>query len=470
MGTRRPGPIGSEQEQRSLDDGTLARTLSPLPGPIGAGSTGASTTPRKLPPRARRKSASETELPILRRGAQGAEVEKLQRLLNVRLIPAPKLAVDGVFGPITQRAVIDYQSALAIDADGVVGKLTWYHLVKGDKATVRSPAPAAAHAHAGGPELRPAPAAPAPPPATAPGVWEWPLEEKFADALRRTAPKLDDSIRDEFKALLTPASLAMMAGTLVVWAASHAFGVGAVVDVLLLIAGVAFLGMAAFDVAEDLGDFVMLTSTASSEDELERASTHLSHALAVIGVAAFMALLAKVAARARTSKAGQPKEPLQRGQHKGDRSAQKQEPKRGGEPEPTPKRITKKLSQEELATWYKKQGFDNPEILEKHLKGTDLKQPILLTELEQETKVIQYVRVDGKPGMYFARPGTPMESLGISPPPERVLKTFVVKKPIEVVQSTAATIEPGLAPGVGGMGGGQQLIFPKGWENSVVPL
>jgi len=43
----------------------------------------------------------------------------------------------------------------------------------------------------------------------------------------------------------------------------------------------------------------------------------------------------------------------------------------------------------------------------------------------------------------------------------------VVKKPIEVVESTAATLDVDLAPGVGGSGGGQQLIFPKGWEKSL---
>ena len=281
MGTRRPGPLGCDTTHRSL--------ASP-PGPLGICAT---TAAKVQPPRARRNASTSTELPILRRGTRGAEVQKLQRQLNARLMPAPKLAVDGIFGPITQRAVLDYQKAMSIDADGVVGKPTWYHLIKGDKATVRRPEPVAIHAHAAGPAPSISPSAPA----VKPGVWEWPLEEKFAEALRRTAPKLDHSVRDEFKALLTPAALAMMAGTLVVWAASHAFGVGAVVDVLLLFTGVLFLGVAAFDVAEDLGDFILITSTASSDAELDQASSHLSRAIAVMGVAAFMALLAKVAAK-----------------------------------------------------------------------------------------------------------------------------------------------------------------------------
>jgi len=136
-----------------------------------------------------------------------------------------------------------------------------------------------------------------------------------------------------------------------------------------------------------------------------------------------------------------------------------------------PAKAPKYLTEEELASWYRNQGdyFKNPKNLENHLEGTDFTKPVVLRELPKGTEVIQYVRADGKPGMYFAEPGTPMSRLGIFEPPPRVVQRFVVDKPIEVVESTAATI-PELAPGVGGQGGGQQLIFPKGWESSVVPM
>lgn len=51
-----------------------------------------------------------------------------------------------------------------------------------------------------------------------------------------------------------------------------------------------------------------------------------------------------------------------------------------------------------------------------------------------------------------------------------MVQRFVVTKPIEVVESTTATLGRDLAPGVGGTGGGQQLIFPKGWESSVTQV
>ena len=53
--------------------------------------------------------------------------------------------------------------------------------------------------------------------------------------------------------------------------------------------------MAVFTVAGELADFLQITYTAESEDDLDNAASHLAHAIAIIGVTAFLALLAKVA-------------------------------------------------------------------------------------------------------------------------------------------------------------------------------
>jgi len=71
---------------------------------------------------------------------------------------------------------------------------------------------------------------------------------------------------------------------------------------VLLVGGVFFLGLAAFDVAGELGDFLVVTSTAADEEDLDQAASHLARAIAIMGVAAFIALLAKVA-RGRGGKA-----------------------------------------------------------------------------------------------------------------------------------------------------------------------
>jgi len=54
-----------------------------------------------------------------------AEVKMLQQVLNERVAPSPRLTVDGVFGPATKAAVIKFQSANQLEADGVVGTQTW---------------------------------------------------------------------------------------------------------------------------------------------------------------------------------------------------------------------------------------------------------------------------------------------------------------------------------------------------------
>ena len=77
---------------------------------------------------------------VLREGSSGTEVEVLQYMLAIlaefdnALSP---LAVDGVFGPNTARAVRAYQSAAGLAADGVVGPVTWdsiyRHFIQADQ-------------------------------------------------------------------------------------------------------------------------------------------------------------------------------------------------------------------------------------------------------------------------------------------------------------------------------------------------
>lgn len=190
--------------------------------------------------------------------------------------------------------------------------------------------------------------------AAASAVANWSLTEKFAEALRRTAPKLPGSMRREFEALLTPTSLAIMAGTLAAWAASHLIGVGEVADVVLLVGGAFFLGFAVIDVAREFYDFVSVTYHAQNEQDLDRAASHLARVIAIIGVAAFIALLAKLArgrgAKGRTTEppAAPPEAPPPRkappppgpekpvwklGDHKSAQKFRNQMQKRGWTPE-----------------------------------------------------------------------------------------------------------------------------------------
>jgi len=53
----------------------------------------------------------------VRRGDTGSDVAEVQRRLNI--------AVDGIFGPITESAVREFQRSSGLAVDGIVGPLTW---------------------------------------------------------------------------------------------------------------------------------------------------------------------------------------------------------------------------------------------------------------------------------------------------------------------------------------------------------
>ncbi|MDE5909132.1 MAG: LysM peptidoglycan-binding domain-containing protein [Lachnospiraceae bacterium] len=84
---------------------------------------------------------------LLRQGTSGQNVITLQYLLNVASeyypgIPAP--AQDGIFGDGTRQAVIAFQRAMDLNADGIVGPLTWqalYNVYLGINQNVPLPGP-----------------------------------------------------------------------------------------------------------------------------------------------------------------------------------------------------------------------------------------------------------------------------------------------------------------------------------------
>ncbi len=70
----------------------------------------------------------------LRRGSRGPYVTVIQTELNriAQNYPAiPKIPeIDGIFGPITENSVRRFQEIFNLEPDGVVGKATWYALVR----------------------------------------------------------------------------------------------------------------------------------------------------------------------------------------------------------------------------------------------------------------------------------------------------------------------------------------------------
>jgi len=84
----------------------------------------------------------------LRLGSRGSNVELIQSLLNAladKYPFIPKVAQDGVFGPLTQAQVQAFQRQFGLAPDGVVGPVTWNAIMNalyGQGATPPPPPPA----------------------------------------------------------------------------------------------------------------------------------------------------------------------------------------------------------------------------------------------------------------------------------------------------------------------------------------
>lgn len=95
--------------------------------------TNISATPGARAPAA--LSRVEQGQDTIRRGESGDDVRAVQELLNAR---GAGLDVDGKAGPVTERAIKDFQTAHGLSADGVVGPLTLRALLTGDGPTAQT--------------------------------------------------------------------------------------------------------------------------------------------------------------------------------------------------------------------------------------------------------------------------------------------------------------------------------------------
>lgn len=69
--------------------------------------------------------------PMLKKGARGDHVRRLQRTLNVALGKKAKVRVDGAYGPSTARAVRHYRKRVGMQAKPVVTERVWAALSRG---------------------------------------------------------------------------------------------------------------------------------------------------------------------------------------------------------------------------------------------------------------------------------------------------------------------------------------------------
>lgn len=77
--------------------------------------------------------------PVLRKGDRGNDVQRLQQLLNQ--VAGAGLKADGIFGDLTEAAVMAWQREHRMTADGVCGPVTWASLRQAGEDPERPAAP-----------------------------------------------------------------------------------------------------------------------------------------------------------------------------------------------------------------------------------------------------------------------------------------------------------------------------------------
>src|SRR5690349_22947573 len=95
---------------------------------------------------------------------------------------------------------------------------------------------------------------------------------------RRSLPLLPASARDEIAKLIQPQTLAMVAGVLTAWVISHFFGVGEIVDAILIGAGVLAIGLSVFEGIDELYEFAKGALGAKNFEDLDASARHLARA------------------------------------------------------------------------------------------------------------------------------------------------------------------------------------------------
>ncbi len=115
--------------------------------------------------------------------------------------------------------------------------------------------------------------------------------------MRLSIPLMPGDAGGMIEQMLTPASLAIITGSLIFWAGSHAFGVGEFVDVILLCVGVFTLGLSVFSGAKELLAFAETAIGARKDADLHFAAAHFAQAVTILGVSVVQAVLMRGQAR-----------------------------------------------------------------------------------------------------------------------------------------------------------------------------
>ena len=137
-------------------------------------------------------------------------------------------------------------------------------------------------------------------------VASWPFEKRLEETFTRCLPKLGPEARTQLAALITPEAIVIIAGVLIAWVVSHAFGVGEIIDIIILAVGVVSIGLAIFTGLDHLYDFAVGTYQARTEKDLDAAADHLAKAIGILGIQAVLAVLFRGAKMPQTVRGSRP--------------------------------------------------------------------------------------------------------------------------------------------------------------------
>lgn len=248
-GVRKPGHLGGDGKVDPVVAGTRTGSNASTPGVSGV----ARTQGRR---HSTHKGLHSGATVVLRLGDRGADVRRLQTLLNSRLNLSPALQVDGDYGLKTRRAVGKFQSACDLQVDGVAGKLTWYRLIS-------------------------APAAGSP---SAADVSSWSFLTRLGQVVQKMPAHMPSELWAQLKSLMSTDFLVLAVAT---FALSQLTGAGELIDlgIILIIGSQVFFELAAA---------VQITTLATSTADLDEAAGHLAQAIITVGVAVFASKLMKL--------------------------------------------------------------------------------------------------------------------------------------------------------------------------------
>ena len=122
-------------------------------------------------------------------------------------------------------------------------------------------------------------------------VAAWPLRRRLQETLSRTLPKLGPEARVQLEAVINLTALGIMVGVIVAWLVSHAYGLGEIIDIVLLVVGVAAIGLSVFVGLDHLFRFASVVYEAKAERDLDAAAEELPQAISILGIQVVLAIL-----------------------------------------------------------------------------------------------------------------------------------------------------------------------------------